>query len=184
MKKIIKLDSKYVVVEFNGKLYSIVHGKIDWVIIGISYSDVTLMSLNVLGNVQYGYPTIVERGIQSVEYSPSWGNSIVRRLCQFNARNFLGDYRVNDATRIPTKEEIESLPVNLRIATLLNGTVTTYWTSSIKELAPVEEDCIWYVNCDGKFDYTFPDRSCGFRPVVTLSQYEFNKMEQDWSKRK
>lgn len=184
MKKIIKLDGKYRIIEFNGKLYNIVHGKIDWVIIGISYSDVTLMSLNVLGNIQYGHPTIVERGIQSVEYSPSWGNSIVRRLCQFNTHNFLGDYRVNDATRIPTKEEIESLPMNLRIATLLNGTVSTYWTSSVKELAPVEEDCIWYVGCDGKFDYTFPDRSCGFRPVVTLSQYEFNKMEQDWGKRK
>lgn len=203
MKKIIKLDGRYLkidesnlvcneydatdfndvsdiqIVKSDSRLYSIVHGKIDWVIIDISYSNVTLMSLNVLGDIQYAYPMIVESGIQDINYSTSWKDSIVRHICEFNKYNFLGDYTLRDATRIPTKEEVDSLPMNLRIAHLLSGCATTYWTSTA-----AEDGCIWYVTSGGKCDYTFPDRSRGFRPVVTLSQYVFDKMERDWSEKR
>lgn len=202
MKKIIKLDGKYLkidesnlvnseydatdfndvgsiqIVKSDNKLYSVIHGKIDWVIIDISYSTVTLMSLNVLGDVQYAYPMIAESKTY-IEYSSSWKNSNIRRICRSNVYNFLGDYTLRDATRIPTKEEVESLPENLRIACELGGYGASYWTST-----PADDNCVWYVNSGGEFDYTFPDRSRGFRPVVTLSQCVFDKMERDWSKEK
>ena len=114
MKKIIKLDGKYLkidesnlvnseydatdfndvgsiqIVKSDNKLYSVIHGKIDWVIIDISYSTVTLMSLNVLGDVQYAYPMIAESEVRFIEYSSSWKISNIRRVCQSNAYNFFG----------------------------------------------------------------------------------------------
>ncbi len=98
-------------------------------------------------------------------FDNSWENSFIRGILNEEFKDkYLNDIDLVEEVRCLTKEEAENLPNNLR-ETERYG----YWTMSPYYMSTNGYANVFYVNSDGRLDYSNVSNTYGVRPVITLN---------------